>query len=238
MKLRHFLAALAAAFACLGVAHADTASVRRELQQHVPNFPPSAKVFSTPYSGLYEVDIGDQVFYTDATARYVFSGDILDTHTGANLTRLRVQQLQRVDWNKLPWKDSFVVKYGQGARQIAVFEDPYCPYCRVLDKTLERIGNLTVHVFLLPVISPRSPAKARQIWCAPDRGQAWQAWMGEHKEPPPAPAHCDSSVLQANLKLGQSLDIQSTPTMFLRDGTRISGALQQADLVRQLDAVR
>lgn len=239
MNIRDWLIAVVAACALSGPAHADaTAQVRRALAEHVPGFPASAHVLKTPYSGLYEVDIGDHVFYTDAQAKYLFSGDIIEAHSGTNLTQLRVQQLQRVDWNKLPLKDSFSVVYGKGARQVAVFEDPYCPYCRALDRTLARIGNLTVHVFLFPVISQDSPAKSRDIWCAPKPGQAWVEWMGSHKSPPPAPAQCDSQVLKANLKLGESLDIQSTPTMFLHDGSRITGAVDQAVLVRRLDAAK
>jgi thiol:disulfide interchange protein DsbC len=239
MNLRRFLIAALGSLAMLGAsaAHAGTAEVRRALAKLLPNFPASAQIIKTPYAGLYEVDIGDHVFYTDGQGSFLFAGNILDTRSGVNVTKARIEQLQKVQWNKLPLQDSFKVVYGNGARQVAVFEDPYCPFCREFDKSLAKAGNMTVHVFLFPVISKDSPAKARDIWCAPDRSQAWQAWMNEHKEPPKAPASCDSKALQSNLRLGESLNIQSTPTSFLHDGSRITGAIEYADLVKRLAAV-
>ena len=241
MNFRRFLISAAGALALLaGAAHAadNTEQVRRALSKLLPDFPASAHIVKTPYAGLYEVDYGDHVFYTDATGSFLFSGNILDTRSGVNVTQARVQELQKVDWKQLPLKDSFKVVYGNGARQVAVFEDPYCPFCRQFDKNLAKAGNMTVHVFLYPVITRNSPAKSRQIWCAPHPGEAWQAWMTEHKEPPAAPAGCHSDVLQSNLELGQKLNIQSTPTTFLHDGTRITGAIEYADLVKALDSAK
>lgn len=236
MNFRRLLIAAAGSLALLGAAHAGTDDVRRALSKLLPNFPASAQIIKTPYSGLYEVDLGDRVFYTDAKGSFLFAGNILDTRTGVNVTKERIEQLQKVDWSKLPLQDSIKIVYGNGAREVAVFEDPYCPYCREFDKVLAKAGNLTVHVFLFPVISKDSPAKSRQIWCAPDRGKAWQAWMNDHKEPPQAPAGCDSKALQANLRLGEGLGIQSTPTTFLHDGTRLTGAVEYAELVKRLGA--
>lgn len=241
MNLRRFLVAAAGSLALLAsaAAHADNnAQLRRALSKLLPDFPASAQITKTPYAGLYEVDFSDHVFYTDATGSFLFAGNILDTRSGVNVTQARIQQLQKVSWTKLPLKDSFKVVFGNGARQVAVFEDPYCPYCREFDRSLEKAGNLTVHVFLYPVISKDSPAKSRQIWCAPDRGAAWQAWMTEHKEPPQAAASCNSDVLQANLQLGEKLNIQSTPTTFLHDGSRVTGAIEYADLVKALGPVQ
>ncbi|OZB46972.1 MAG: disulfide bond isomerase, partial [Thiomonas sp. 14-66-4] len=150
MKFR-FIAALLGLAASLVLATASqaqtTAEVRNALAKVLPNFPASAKIIKTPYAGLYEVDIGDRVFYTDASGRYLFAGEILDTKTGTNMTKERIAELQKISWKDLPFKDSFKVVYGNGKRQIAVFEDPYCPYCHQLDKTLEKMSNMTVHVF-------------------------------------------------------------------------------------------
>ena len=240
MNLKRILLGAATALALLGAAsaHADsgTEQVRRALSRLLPDFPASATIVKTPYAGLYEVDLGDHVFYTDSKGSFLFAGNILDTRTGVNVTKQRIEQLQKVDWNKLPLKDSFKVVYGNGARQVAVFEDPYCPYCRAFDQTLSRIGDMTVHVFLFPVIRPDSPARARDIWCSADRGRAWTDWMDHQKAPTPAAADCKAEALQANLALGQRLGIESTPTMFLQNGTRISGAVDAAAITRAMAA--
>lgn len=211
--------------------------VRAALSRNLPHFPPSARVLVTPYAGLYEVDVGTRVFYTDAAASVMITGDILDVKSGVNVTQARLQELQRIDWKDLPMKDSFEVVYGKGRRQVAVFEDPYCPYCHALEQSLAQVGDVTAHVFLLPVIRPESPAMARDIWCAPDRGLAWQEWMEHHKAPPHASASC-KAPLDANLALGDRLGIQSTPTTFTVDGNRFSGALSADDLSQRLTRVK
>ena len=210
-----------------------TADLRKALTKVLPNFPASAQIIKTPYAGLYEVDLGDRVFYTDATGTFLFAGEILDTRNGVNITKTRVEELQKIKWSELPLKDAFKVVYGNGKRQLAVFEDPYCPYCHLLDKTLETMSNMTVHVFLFPVIRPESPAKASDIWCAADKGKTWEAWMNEQKEPPKAPASC-VTPLQANLALGRKLGVESTPTMFLENGQRITGAVDAAEIDKRL----
>lgn len=236
MKFR-FIVALLGLAASLVLATASqaqtTAEVRNALSKVLPNFPASAKVIKTPYAGLYEVDIGDRVFYTDGSGRYLFAGEILDTKTSTNVTKERISELQKINWKDLPFKDSFKVVYGNGKRQIAVFEDPYCPYCHQLDKTLEKMSNMTVHVFLFPVIRPESPAKSREVWCAPDRSKAWLAWMNDQKDPPKAPADC-ADPLKANLALGQRLGVESTPTMFLENGQRITGAVDAAEIEKRM----
>ena len=236
MKFRSIFAAI-----CLvafgAAAHADNLSeLRAALRKAMPSMPADARIVKTPYAGLYEIDFGDHVFYADATGRYLFAGEILDTRSGVNVTKQRVAELQRFPWKDLPFKDSFKLVYGNGERQVAVFEDPYCPYCHRLEKTLEAMGNITVHVFLFPVIRPDSPARARDIWCSADRARAWTDWMDHQKVPAPAAAGCKAEALQANLALGQRLGIESTPTMFLQNGTRIAGAVEAADITRAMAA--
>ncbi len=234
MKFRSLIAAASLALAAVSAHAQNVADVRAALRKVMPNLPADARIVKTPYAGLYEVDFGNHVFYTDAQGRYLFAGEILDTRTGVNLTKQRVAELDRVPWKDLPLHDAFKVVYGNGKTEIAVFEDPYCPYCHRLEKTLEGIGNMTVHVFLFPVIRPDSPARAREIWCSPDRGRAWQDWMDHQKAPAPAPARCKAHALEANLALGQRLGIESTPTMFLHNGMRITGAVDAQTIRKAL----
>ncbi len=239
MKLRSFLVAMAfiAGSMLASAANAeDTAQLRQALSRVLPNFPATAKIIKTPYAGLYEVDVGGHLFYTDAKGSFLFAGEILDTRTGTNVTKARIEELDRVDWKTFPLKDSLSVVYGAGKRQIVVFEDPYCPYCHQLEQTLEKMGNMTVHVFLFPVIRPDSPAKARDVWCAPDRARAWQDWMDQQKAPPAASSKCDTSAIKANLALGQRLGVQSTPTMFMPNGDRLSGAVDAAEIEKHFGA--
>ena len=234
MLKRYCTAGLVALTLLLGTnCRADSnADLRRALTRFLPDLPASTRIVKTPYGGLYEIDLGTQVFYTDVHGSFLIDGEILDTRSGINVTKARIEQLQKVDWKQLPLKDAFTIVYGNGQRQVASFEDPYCPYCKKMDQTLAEVGNLTVHVFLLPVIRDDSPVLSRDIWCSADPARAWQAWMSDKTAPAKAAAGC-ATPLDANLALAQRLGIQSTPTLILDNGQRLTGAVDAAEFKRR-----
>ncbi|MGC9162869.1 MAG: DsbC family protein [Thiomonas sp.] len=213
------------------------AEVRAALQKVMPGLPADAKIIKTPYAGLYEVDIGNKLFYTDANASFLFAGEIFDTKTQVNVTKARIDELRRVNWKDLPFKDSFPLVFGNGKRQIAIFEDPYCPFCHQMEATLKKMSNVTLHVFVVPIIRRESMQQARDIWCAPNRSKAWLAWMEDQVQPPKAAANC-VDPLKANIALADRLGISSTPTLIFMDGSRMEGALPQEEVEKRLAAVK
>lgn len=213
------------------------AEVRAALDKVMPGLPADAKIIKTPYAGLYEVDIGNKLFYTDANASFLFAGEIFDTKTQVNVTKARIDELRRVNWKDLPFKNSFPLVFGNGKRQIAIFEDPYCPYCHKMEATLQKMSNVTLHVFVVPIIRRESMQQARDIWCAPNRSKAWLAWMDNQVQPPKAAANC-ADPLQANIALADKLGISSTPTLIFLDGSRMEGALPQEEVEKRLAAVK
>ncbi|WP_079420517.1 DsbC family protein [Thiomonas intermedia] len=230
-------AALSAAFLSLPVMAQTVAETRAALEKAMPGLPASAKIIKTPYAGLYEVDIGTKIFYTDAKATFLFAGEIFDTKTQTNVTKARIDELRRVNWKDLPFKDSFKLVFGNGKRQIAIFEDPYCPYCHQMEATLEKMSNVTLHVFVVPIIRRESLPQARDIWCAPNRSKAWLDWMNNQVQPPKAAASC-VDPLKANVDLANKLGISSTPTMFFTDGSRMEGAVPQEEVEKKLASIK
>ncbi|MYZ54050.1 DsbC family protein [Malikia spinosa] len=205
-------------------ASAQEAAIRKNLAERLPNLPRIDEVSKTPMPGLYEVRVNQSdILYTDAEGNYLLQGELIDTRTRSNLTEERVSKLSAVDFKALPFKDAFTIVRGNGKRRIAIFEDPNCGYCKRFEKDLAKIDNLTVHVFLYPVLGPDSQAKSQAIWCAKDKAKAFEDWMLRNIAPPPA--SCDSSAIQRNLALGKQHRITGTPTSFLPDGTRLPGAV-------------
>jgi thiol:disulfide interchange protein DsbC len=51
-------------------------------------------------------------------------------------------------------------------------------------------------------------------------------------------ASCDTAAIDKNLKLGQSMNVTGTPTVFLADGRRLPGAVPADRLEKELSAVR
>ncbi len=201
-------------------AQADEAEIRTAIEGLAG---PGAQVESVRpagFLGLYEVRLGGQLLYTDARGRYAFLGRVIDTKTRRNLTEERKLELARAAFAELPLDLAAKQVKGKGRRVLVTFEDPNCPYCRKLAQELERVDDLTVYTFLLPILTPDSAEKARAIWCTKDRGRAWRDWILDGKAP--VGASCDAP-LERLMALDERHAVAATPTILLPDGNRIDG---------------
>ena len=231
MKLIPSLLAAAALGLAL-TASAQESAIRKTLAERIPQLEKIDEVQATPMTGLYEVRTGTDVFYTDAKGNFLIQGELIDTKARRNLTEDRIAKLTAVDFSALPLKDAFVTVRGDGKRQLVVFADPNCGYCKRFERDLQKIDNVTVHTFLYAILSPDSVEKTRNIWCAKDRTAVWDDWMLRDKTP--ASASCDTAALQRNLAFGKKHKITGTPTLILSDGSRVPGAIAAADLEKRL----
>jgi thiol:disulfide interchange protein DsbC len=172
---------------------------------------------------VYEVTMGKNSAYTDATGRYFVFGHLYDMKTQRDLTAERMEKQQRIDFSQLPLGDAIKTVRGKGERVLAVFSDPDCPYCKRLEPELDKLNNVTIYTFPYPLESlhPESPNKAVAVWCAPDRAHAWADLMKTGKAP--ANKNCDNPI-QRNIQLAQRLGVNGTPTLFAADGRMLPGA--------------
>jgi thiol:disulfide interchange protein DsbC len=192
----------------------------------------------TPYSGLYEVRVAGDILYTDKKGDYLFIGHVYDTKTSTNLTRARIEEVNKIKFSDLPLELALKQVKGNGKRVIAVFEDPNCGYCkRLRQTTLKEIDNVTIYTFMYNILSEDSFVKSKNIWCAADRVKAWDDWMINNKLPPTAPGGCESPNDQV-VALGQKLRIQGTPAIFFTDGSRIPGAIDLKGLEAKLQSLK
>lgn len=208
------------------------ATIRKNLPARLANFPSIDEVQASPIAGLYEVRLGGDVVYTDANADYLVQGEMIDVKARRNLTKERQDKLSAVDFKSLPFKDAFTIVRGNGKRKMAVFEDPNCGYCKRFEADLKAINNVTVSIFLIPILGEDSVEKSKNIWCSKDRAATWQAWMIDHQVP--AAAKCDSSAIDRNLAFAQKYRINGTPAVFFTDGTRVPGAMQTQQIEAML----
>jgi thiol:disulfide interchange protein DsbC len=192
-----------------------------------PNLGKGAKIDSitkTPYSGLYEVRLGNEIIYTDEKAQYLFIGSILNAQGSVNYTKQRIDEIEQIKFSDLPLELAMKTVKGNGKRIIATFEDPNCGPCKRLRQNLQEVDNVTIYTFLYNVITDESAAQSKNIWCSADKNKAWDEWMLNKK---PAPVAAASCVFQNEkiLALGHKLHVKSTPNIFFIDGTRAAGAL-------------
>ena len=224
---------LAAAALTLSLsATGQESAIRKSLAERIPQFEKIDEIQATAMPGLYEVRIGTDLFYTDAKGNYLIQGELFDTKARRNLTEDRITKLTAVDFAALPLKDAFTIVRGDGKRKLAVFEDPNCGYCKRFERDLQSVDNVTIYLFLYPILSPDSVEKSRNIWCAKDRVAAWQDYMVRDKTP--APAACDTSALQRNLAFGKKYKITGTPTLIFPNGSRVPGAIGAQDVEKRL----
>lgn len=221
---------------CVGAQNTVEANIKKAIEPRLGG----AKIESvkeTPYAGLYEVRVAGDILYTDKKGEYLVIGHVYDAKTSQDLTRARLEDIQKIKFSDLPLNLAIKQVHGNGKRVIAVFEDPNCGYCKRLRQTaLKDLDNVTIYTFLYNILSDDSHVKSKNIWCSGDPAKAWDDWMINGKMAPQAPEKCETPNDKV-LALGQQLHIQGTPAIFFVDGTRIPGAVDYKTLEAKLSAV-
>ncbi|MFN4326645.1 MAG: DsbC family protein [Azonexus sp.] len=225
---------LAMAFSSFAVA--DEADVRKAMEAKLGTKVES--VIKSGYLGLYEVYADGAIFYTDDKVSAIMVGaQMIDARTMKNVTDERMKKLTAIRFGDLPLDRAIKQVRGDGRRVLATFEDPNCGYCKRLAKEMQKLDNVTVYVFLYPILSEDSVRKSKQIWCSPDRAKAWSDWMVDGKAPA-GREDCDTTAITRNQEFGRKLNISGTPTMFFADGERVPGAIPLARIEQKLNQVK
>jgi thiol:disulfide interchange protein DsbC len=231
MNLLASLAATLAIFLALPAAAQDLERIKSDLRKKFPEAQFDV-LRKSGYGNLIEVSGGGEVFYTDEKTTFLLLGSIIDTKTRENVTEARVRKLSAIKFDALPLESAVKVVRGNGSRRIAIFEDPNCGYCKRFERELANVTDLTMYVFLYPILSPESTVKAKAVWCAPDRSKAWLDLMLKDVAVAAAPA-CENPIDKV-LAFGHEKRITGTPTIFFEDGERVPGAMPIAAFEKRL----
>jgi len=212
----------------------EAAAIKKLLEQRFEGVA-IGNISKTPYfGGLYEVQFDDQIVYTDAKVTYIVVGSIYDAASKKNLTEARQREYSRVSFDSLPLELAFKRVKGNGARKLALFSDPDCPYCGRLEQELKSIDNVTIYTFLYPIdqLHPDAARKAKLIWCAVDPVTAWNQFFASGALPKNN-GDCQNPVA-ATAALGQKLRVTATPTLIFADGSVVPGALPAPQLEAEI----
>lgn len=226
---------LACVLAFANGAFAQEDLIRKNLPARLPQFKQIDEVRKSEIPGLYEVRVdGAEIFYTDAKADFLIEGSLIDTRSKRNLTEERVEKLTAIKFDSLPLKDAFTIVRGNGERKMAVFEDPNCGYCKRFERDLQKVDNVTVYMFLYPILGADSVEKSKSIWCAKERTTAWLDWMLRDQLATSAAGGCDATALSRNVELGRKHKINGTPTLLFTNGSRVPGAVDSKKVEQML----
>jgi thiol:disulfide interchange protein DsbC len=213
-------------------ANADQASIKSVFSQEFPGSNISS-ITKLSYLDLYEVVVDAHIFYTDKNATHVIMGNIIDIKAKKNITNERLQQLNIVKFNELPFDQAIKFVKGNGSRKLVIFSDPECPFCKKFEQELTKVDNITLYIFPFPIagLHPKSVAESKAIWCAADKNAAWQNALLKNT-PPDNKGDCENPI-DANIALGNKLNINGTPTLIFANGERVPGMVP-ADKLEQL----
>ena len=217
-------------------AHAQEATIRKNLAERLPSMPKIDEVSKTPMNGLYELRMGSDIMYSDAEGNFLIQGALFDVKQKRNLTDERTEKLSAVPFDQLPLKNAFTQVRGNGKRKLVVFAAPNCGYCKRFEKDLQKLDNVTISHVLYPILGEDSKIKSKNIWCAKDKAKTWNDWMLSGVTPPTA--SCETAGIDANVEFGKKHRITGTPTLFFADGTRVVGAVPLSQIESQLAQVK
>ena len=165
---------------------------------------------------MYEilVENSDTLVYVTQDFRHSFVGTVIDIPGKRNLTEERLTSWMRVDLSGLNFKNGFQIT--RGSRRATLLVDPNCPHCKKLIGEVKQVPDLSVHVFLYPILGPESRQKSSSIWNSDDREKALLSDQTHVVREGPDP-------VEENLAFGRQHRITSVPTMILEDGRVLKG---------------
>ena len=223
------------ALTLFAVASAANETVKQELAKKYPEVK-AERITKTTYGNLFEVFTGGEILYTDEKVTFLLLGTLVDTQTRVNISEARLQKLNVINFNDLPFENAIKLVRGNGSRRMAIFADPNCGYCKRFEQDVNSTDNITAYIFTYPILAQDSIDKSKSIWCSTDRLKAWQDQMLREKAPT-AKGTCETPIDKV-LALGRKMNITGTPTTFFEDGERISGALPKDRIEAKLAAAK
>ena len=205
--------------------------IKAEFKKSAPEAPIDS-VRKMPNANLYEVVVGGDIVYTDDKASFIVMGPMIDLKTKENLTDARLRQVNAINFEQLDFKNAIKIVRGNGSRKLAIFEDPNCGYCKRFERDLLAVNDITVYVFLYPILSQNSVEQSKQIWCSKDPGKMWLDHMT--KDLAPAGDGSCTTPLDQNLAFGHSKRINGTPTLVFENGERVPGVMPIPEVEKKL----
>ena len=182
-------------------------------------------------AGLWEVRFRSEraacaSLYTDATGTYIIDGNIHELRTNRDLTEERLRKLNAIKFESLPLDQAVKIQRGNGKRVLAMFSDPYCPACRQFEQHAaagRRRHRLRLHVPGDP--AARTPTTRARCGARPTAPRPGSSSRRRRKPKLPEAAPAAPNPVDKLLELGRKLGVNSTPTLFLANGERVSGGL-------------
>lgn len=211
---------------CSAMSMADVATVSKNIKKQHPQLKLD-NIQATEMKGIYSASMDGQVVYLNDDAQHILAGSMIRLKDQHNLTKDLLIQQNSVDWKKLPLQDAIKSVRGTGKRQISIFSDPNCPYCKQLEAELKKLDNITIYTFILP-LKAQSVAPSKQVYCEKNPALAWENLITK-AQLPTSQISCANPV-ERNMALAQRLGVNGTPAIIFSNGFKVMGAYPAAQI--------
>lgn len=211
---------------CSAMSMADVATVSKNIKKQHPQLKLD-NIQATEMKGIYSASMDGQVVYLNDDAQHILAGSMIRLKDQHNLTKDLLIQQNSVDWKKLPLQDAIKSVRGTGKRQIAIFSDPNCPYCKQFEAELKKLDNITIYTFILP-LKAQSVAPSKQVYCEKNPALAWENLITK-AQLPTSQTSCANPV-ERNMALAQRLGVNGTPAIIFSNGFKVMGAYPAAQI--------
>ncbi|WP_425919306.1 DsbC family protein [Acinetobacter sp. TSRC1-2] len=209
--------ALVSFISSLSLANVDT--VKSNLIKQHPKLN-IQNIQATDMKGIYSGSMDGQVVYIGEDVQHILVGSMYRLSDQKNLTKDLVLKQNSIDWKKLPLQDAVKSVRGIEKRQIAIFSDPNCPYCKQLETEINKLNDVIIYTFIYP-IKTQSITVSKQVFCEKDPALAWSNLISKGIQPS-SKGSC-ANPIERNLSLGKSLGLNGTPAIIFSNGFKVMG---------------
>lgn len=199
---------------------------------------------------LWQVYAMGNVMYITPDLKYFIGGHYFKFNGDkTDLTQKWISEKDVVNVKSLPLNLAIKTQHGKGDVVFYVFSDPECPYCHMLQsEVINKLDNSTVYTFLYPLpMHKNAYSDSVKLLCNKNSSKVFESWMTispqkqeiMHDKYFANMQECKEGKdkVDSLLKLGQALNIMSTPTIINIQGKKI-GMKELADLSKEESSVQ
>jgi len=189
------------------------------------------KVVTLPATGVLATEKGGRVVVITTNGRYTIVGEIIDNWSKKSLNTLEAirdsSQTIPIRDMKMNLKEMEPVTIGNGPKNIVIFTDPYCGYCKkVIDQAKEiDQSKYTVQIMMLGLLGKESEQRVADIYCAENKRAANMLFLAGDNVTPikRAPGTCDAEAFMKRSVAAQLFGVGAVPFIIRDDGRYMSG---------------
>ncbi|MFN3918872.1 MAG: DsbC family protein [Methylohalobius sp.] len=216
---------------------AAESKIRQILQQRLPEARIDA-IRQTEIPGLYEVTIGQRLYYVSQDGRYLIDGHLIDLQSRQDLTEAKLAKARLLRLEKIGEERMIVFSPDKPNASVTVFTDIDCGYCRRFHSQINEYlsRRIKVRYLFYPRAGKDSESyyKAVAVWCAKDKNEALTlAKQGKAIEM----RSCDHPV-DRHMALAEEFGVQGTPTIITDRGEVLPGYVPPQQLAAYLGRPR